>query len=150
MAHIDAKWCHLAVTMQLTVSSGSSEEKEAVLNRRFKRYASKSLKEVTEAFVSLTEAEGKTEEAIELARYLKVRLLRNVQNAHAFHAYGGLAALLGLLQPLTACREKTSELTLLLGALGNLCSLDKDCRSMVRLLCKQFCHAVMYAPLPNT
>lgn len=116
---------------------------------------SKSVEELTRALVTLTDAskgEILTSELKDWIYMLKVHRLRHCSDAHEFCSNGGVEALLKLLCRCSVNRE-SRDLVLLLGALGNVCALDKNCRTVVSVLChckqsylEEF--ACSYEPLP--
>ena len=99
---------------------------------RMQKYASKSLHEITEQLVGLAESQKEERLSTELrdiVYFLKADRLRNAANAHAFRERGGLNA---LLQLVSCCSGgEGGDLVLLLGALGNICALDRQSRSAV-------------------
>lgn len=99
---------------------------------RMQKYVSKSLLEITEQLIGLVESqkdERLSTELRDIIYFLKADRLRNAANAHAFLEGGGLAALLRVVS--WCSRGDGGDLVLLLGALGNICALDRQSRSSV-------------------
>ena len=107
-------------------------KKSSSLLPRLQRFASKGLTEVTQRLLGLVEefkSERLTTELRDVVYVLKAQKLRSATNAHAFHAAGGVGA---LLQLLSRCKEgEGRDLVLLLGTIGNLCALERETRATV-------------------
>ena len=96
---------------------------------RLRKQASASLPELTRELLRLAPAskgDGLSAELRDTVYVLKAYKLRSSRYAHAFRVGGGLAALLRLLAAAAG-----RDAVLLLGALGNLCALDKQTRAQV-------------------
>lgn len=114
-------------------------KKALTLLPRQQKYASQSLRELTEKLFELSERQKSGQlstEMCDIVYVLKAQRLRSPSNAHAFRSCGGVKTMLRLLR---VCKEaEWKGAPLVLGTLGNLCALEEGTRSEVR---QPFCIA---------
>ncbi len=105
-------------------------KKAPVLLPRQEKYASQSLREITEQLEQLSGSQKGGQlftKLCDIVYVLKTQRLRSASDAHAFQTCGGLKA---LLRSLRACEGKAAALVL--GTLGNVCALEGAARREVR------------------
>lgn len=96
------------------------------------QYVAKNMEELCELLEKMsreTSASKLPGELRQLLYVLKTQRLRHRKDANAFCCAGGVLSLVRLLVSAATCEDR--ELTLLLGTLANVCSLDRSARTQV-------------------